>query len=157
MSVKHQLAMNQNQNANGTRLNAATVPQCLDCKWSLEKHDRLDRVICCCSDSPHNCDDVEATHHCDHFEAICSGPACPAWLREQGATQPMSATGVTHLVLGKFQRTEGKETGTYPVSYYKPMFCGRRGGEETWYHYHEKLEEAPTRQQCLDWVSEQNK
>lgn len=83
-------------------------------------------------------------------------PACAAWLREHGATSPMSPCGVVHLVLGKFQQTEGKETGTYPVSYYKPMFGGRRGGEETWYHYHEKLEEAPTRQQCLDWVSEQN-
>ena len=83
-------------------------------------------------------------------------PACSAWLQEQGATRPMCAAGVIHWVLGKFQPTEGKGTGTYPVSYYKPMFGGRRGGEETWYHYHEKLEEAPTRQQCLDWVSEQN-
>lgn len=55
---------------------------------------------------------------------------------------------VLWLQLGSFTWFSGNSS--------KPMFGGRRGGEERWYHYHEKLEEAPTRQQCLDWVSEQN-
>ena len=84
-----------------------------------------------------------------------SEKANAAWLRDQGATRPMSAVGIDHLVLGEFERTKGKETGTYPVSYSKPMFGGRRGGEETWYHYGQKLDEAPTRQQCLDWILQQ--
>lgn len=83
-------------------------------------------------------------------------PAGSAWLIDQGAVRPMAPAGVTVLALGKFHRTAGKETGTYPVSYHRSMIGVRRAAdaEETWYHHREKLKEAPTRQQCLDWILE---
>lgn len=82
--------------------------------------------------------------------------ATAEWLKENGAKSPMCVAGIIHLVLGEFQKNEGSETGTYPVSYYKPMFGSRHDPpEEKWYHYMEKLPTAPTKQQCLAWVQEQ--
>lgn len=73
------------------------------------------------------------------------------WLREQGARRPMEAAGIVTLVLGKWTRTEGKETGTYPVRFSRRL---DPRSEHHWWHYTGKLSEAPEREDVIKWVEE---